>query len=460
MFRRAETLLALALLFAYHINLRQVSSHDTYASRFVPISVLRDSDLILDEFVPEDVKQQAGDDFFSNYFHYAGGHFYDSHAPIGPLLAVPVYALPVWIGIPRNPELVANLFSKIAASLMAALSAVAVYAASRRFLQSLNGSSATRIALLAALAYGLGTSIWSTASLAMWTHTPAVLGYAIAIWGLIAGAPAVAGAAAAAAVIARPATAPAAVLLALYMAHRAVRRHEPSDSRAAFRDLARFAAMAGVVGVIGVLYNYWLFGNVVGGAPFRTDFWMQELGSAGMFSGSLPAGMAGLGFSPSRGILIFSPVILVAIAGAISTWRTAPSSDAVLLARYSCVAALAIFLTYSKFIVWWGGHGYGPRYLTDAMPFMGLPFAAGFASLQQQRPFYGVARAGATILLVYSVAVQAIGAFCWPSPWTLNQNPPYRYRLWDWKESDIELCIKAGPRFDPAAHRLFDRLGF
>jgi hypothetical protein len=453
-FRRAEILLVLGLLFAYHVNLRQVSSHDTYASRFVPISVLRDSDLILDEFVPEDIKQQAGDDFFSNYFYYTRGHFYDSHPPIGPLLAVPVYALPVWIGTPRDPDLVANLFSKVAASIMAALSALAVYAASRRFLRALDAPSAVHAAMLAAVAYGLGTSIWSTASLAMWTHTPAVLGYALAIWGLIAGAPVAAGAAAAAAAMARPATAPAAVLLALYAAHRAAFQSGPR-----WRQLAAFSASAAVTGAAGLLYNYWLFGNFVGGAPFRTDYWVQELGSAGMFSGSLRAGMAGLGFSPSRGILIYSPVVLVALAGAVHMWR-APASDAVLLARYSGLAAVAIFLTYSKFIVWWGGHGYGPRYLTDAMPFLGLPFAAGFAWLRQQRPGFRFARAAAAILLVYSVAIQAIGAFCWPSPWTLNDTPPYRYRLWDWEESDIELCIRAGPRFDPAAQRLFDRLGF
>jgi hypothetical protein len=454
-FRRAEILLLLGLLFAYHINLRQVSSHDTYASRFVPISVLRDSDLILDEFVPEDIKPQAGANFFSNYFFYARGHFYDSHPPIGPLLALPVYALPVWIGTPQNPELVANLFSKIAASLMAALSALAVFAGSRRFLRATDAPSQTRIAVLAAIAYGAGTSIWSTASLAMWTHTPAVLGYALAIWGLTAGAPVVAGAAAAAAVVARPATAGAAVLLTMYLAHRAFFRDDRPRN-----DLVRFSVSAAIVGLTGVAYNYWLFGNVVGGAPFRTEYWVDELGSAGMFSGSILVGMAGLSVSPSRGILIFSPIVFVAIVGAVKAWKTSPASDAVLLARYSSLAALAIFLTYSKFIVWWGGHGYGPRYLTDAMPFLGLLFAAGFAALPRARQLARPLQIAAATLLIYSVLVQAIGAFCWPSAWTLNDNPPYRYRLWDWEESQIEMCIRSGPRFDPAAQRLFERLGF
>src|SRR6188474_2317177 len=105
---RLQALLFVGLLLIYNINLRQVSSHDTYASRFVPISILRDGDLILDEFVPEVIKQQAGANFFSDYFVYVRGHFYDSHPPIGPLLALPVYALPAWIGTPGQAELMAN----------------------------------------------------------------------------------------------------------------------------------------------------------------------------------------------------------------------------------------------------------------------------------------------------------------------------------------------------------------
>jgi hypothetical protein len=463
---RQAALLFIALFLVYNLNLRQVSSHDTYASRFVAISIVRDGDLVLDEFVPETIKEQAGVDFVSAYFHYARGHFYDSHPPIGPLLALPVYALPTWIGIPDRDELAANLLSKLAASIMAALSAVAVFAASKRLLSTTKESVAlddrqvareTRVALLAALAYGLGTSVWSTAGLAIWTHTPAVLGYAVALWALTAARPGVAGLAAAAAAIARPATAPAVALLGMYLAHRAIVRGQRQQH---WNDLARFAVSAAVVGLAGVLYNYWLFGNAVGGAPFRTEYWVDELGSAGMFSGSLLAGTAGLSVSPSRGILIFSPIVLIAFAGAIRVWRSAAASDALLLARYSSLAALAIFLTYSKFIVWWGGHGYGPRYLTDAMPFLGLLFAARFAALTEVKKRAPLLRAAAGTVLIYSVLVQAIGALCWPSAWTLNDNPPYRYRLWDWEESQIEMCIRSGPRLDPAAQRLFERIGF
>ena len=474
--RKAELLLFIGLLAAYNINLRQVSSHDTYASRFVPISILRDGDVILDEFVPDALKRQAGDDFFSDYFVYVRGHFYDSHPPIGPLLALPVYALPAWIGIPARPELLANLFSKLAASLMVAFSAVWLFRASRRMLNAtLTGAAhdpehATRVALLAAIAYALATSVWSTASLAMWTHTPAVLGFAIALWALTAGRAGVAGFAAAAACFSRPATASAVALIGLYLVHRAVRDARTSLPAAQSRlDVVRFSGSAALTGVMGVFYNYWLFGNAVGGAPFRTGFWVEELGTTGMFDGSLPVGLAGLIISPSRGILIYSPIVLVAAYGAVRAWRSPldcgkvgtlfDQSDAVLLARYLSIASVAILLTYSKFIAWWGGHGYGPRYLTDAMPLVAPLFALGLSPLLGRTSRARAGRVAAIAALTYSIAVQAIGAFCWPSSWTLNDNPPYRYRLWDWRESQIELCIRDGPRIDPAARALFKKLG-
>ena len=467
---RSSTLLFIGLVLAYNVNLRQVSSHDTYASRFVPISILRDGDLILDEFVPETIKQEAGDDFSSTSFQHTRGHFYDSHPPIGPLLALPVYALPAWIGNPASPELVANVFSKLAASMLAALSALAVFAASKRLLRAMGRSAPSdrdinrenRVAIAAALAYGLGTSVWSTASLAMWTHTPAVFGYAVALWALTAGCPGIAGTAAAAAVIARPATVPAIALLGMYLAHRTLHKTK-------WHDLLRFCAATLVTGLAGVLYNYWLFGNAMGGVPFRMGVWTKELGTTDMFSGSLQVGLAGLTISPSRGILIFSPVIVIAIVGALKAWRTATipdtpdvrfgQRDAVLLMRYATIAALAILLTYSKYIVWWGGHGFGPRYLTDAMPFLGVLFPLGLAPLLEKSSRLRMSQVAAIALLSYSIFIQAVGAFCWPSPWTLD-DPPYRFRLWDWRGSEIEMCVRSGPRIDPAAQRLLERLGF
>ena len=496
-------LLLLGLLFVYNVNLRQVSSFDTYASRFVPLSILRDGDLILDEFFPENPDGHAGDNPDADYVFRSRGRLYDSHPVVGPLLALPVYALPAWTGIPSDQRLTANLFSKVAASLMAAFSALAVFATVRRLLVALRpelsggtseGVSAgawshaisrrhNRVALLTAVVYGLCTPVWSTASQAMWSHTLAVLGYAVALWAL------------AAAAVARPATTPAAALLILYAAHvawRSARRWSgPAPVRKGWAPAIRCGAGALLVGGIGVAYNFWLFTNAVGGAPFRTQYWLDQLGASSMFEGSLFTGLAGLTISPSRGLFVFSPILVVAVFGGIKIWRMRPAprspsgvplvrEEAVLLGRYASLAALAILLVYAKFVVWWGGHGFGPRYLAEAMPFFGL--LLGFA-LSSPRAFSSSYRSDPTspaaeqhaqgkgrrparlmsttvlALFICSALVQAVGAFCWPSPWTLDKNPPYFQRLWEWRNSQIVVCIRSGPRLDPAARRVFSRLG-
>ena len=182
---RVAVLLFIGLCLVYNANLRQVSSYDTYASRFVPISILRDGDLVLDEFFPDALggfpsatEATEDDPGYFNYLVFKDGHLLDSHPLVGPLLALPIYALPTWFAPPGHDRLVANLFSKLAASVMAALSAVALLACVRRMLcRESEGTSRrrlddTNVALMAALAYALGTPVWSTASQAMWSHTP------------------------------------------------------------------------------------------------------------------------------------------------------------------------------------------------------------------------------------------------------------------------------------------------
>ena len=377
---RVHLSLLACLLFLYNVNLRQVSSYDTYASRFVPISVLLDGDLALDEFFPQLSNSQAPDGHVSDYLFRSGGRLYDSHPPIGPLLSLPLDATPVWLGVPVDDRTTANLFSKLAASLMAAVSVMVVFATMRRLLEAMVRPHLV-LALVTALAYGLGTSVWSAASQAMWTHTPALLSSAVAIWALVTGLWGVAGITMGAAVLARPAMAPAAVLLVMYVIQVAWRRTQDRgrgsrEARSAWRGAITCGTSGLAVGVLGLAYNLQIFGNAAGGEPYRSAYWVQTLGADHMFSGSVLTGLAGLTVSPSRGLLVFTPLAVIAFFGAIRVWRTRPAElrtrkeqEAVLLVRYVSVAVVVTILVYAKYLVWWGGHGFGPRYLTDLMPF-------------------------------------------------------------------------------------------
>jgi hypothetical protein len=63
------------------------------------------------------------------------------------------------------------------------------------------------------------------------------------------------------------------------------------------------------------------------------------------------------------------------------------------------------------------------------------------------------------VLAVYSIAIQAIGAFCWPSAREGRVDMAYYEGLWDWRHPQIVSCLESGPRFDPAGRRLLARFG-
>jgi hypothetical protein len=440
------------LFVVYNANLRQASSGDTLMARYVPISLLRWGTLNLDRLVQIDpIKGRNLNQWI------ARGHLYDSFPPIAPLLALPVYAPAVWLGRPADPRLLSNLASKIAASIMAALSCVLLYEALRRILPS--GGSAW----VCALAYGLGTSMWSTASQGLWTHGPAVLTLSGAILLLTQHRPGWAATLMAIGAVARPAILP---LIPILVSFDFAPAPESQSARANTLAWLRFAMRhcwgAACVIAAGAFYNYWLFGDVTGSNAMR-NAQFTRLFATHDFGGSLPIGLLGLLVSPNRGLLVFSPVVVFAFWGGARAWSRSAATrlpEAARLARLAGIGFAVVLLVYSKYLTWWAGDAFGPRYLTDVTPLLGVMLGLGLAELgwseangAQMPPvrwLFG-------ILLGYSVFIQAVGAFCWPSTWNRGY-PPAHERLWDWKRTEIATCLREGPRLDPIARRVLRAL--
>ena len=154
-------------------------------------------------------------------------------------------------------------------------------------------------------------------------------------------------------------------------------------------------------------------------------------------------------FSPSRGLLIFSPIVLIVLAAPLSALRDRP------MAAWAICAAAVQLLLYSSYAVWWGGFTYGPRYCLDLLPVL-IPAAALGTSriLSASWPVRGVAAA----VLAWSIVVAATGAFCYPNDgW--NSDPVSvdraHERLWDVRDSQILRCWSRG--LSPQNFSLFSR---
>jgi hypothetical protein len=212
---------------------------------------------------------------------------------------------------------------------------------------------------------------------------------------------------------------------------------------------------APVLGAVALLsYNLWYFGAISGGQAQLEGMHLRVHGVRSMWAESLLEGAVGTLFSPNRGLFIFSPWIAVALGLALVP-AVARRLAAHGLVCWLLAAVVPYFLLLSKYAVWWGGHCFGPRYWTDVIPLFAIVLAFGLEGMPANARALGAVLA---LTIGFSIGVQAIGAFCYPSTW--NQLPEnvdlHHQRLWDWRDTELSRCLierfqQVGPAV-PAGH--------
>jgi hypothetical protein len=420
--RRTELWLVLASVLVYNANLREVSSADTIATRLVPVAVIQERSLALDRYY-------RGEPSLPYWVQKVGEHYLSSYPVLPGLLAVPVYLLPI-LALGDGSWPVINALAKLSASLIAALSVLLVYLALARL-------APPAAALAMALVYAFGTATWSVSSQGLWGHGPAQLFAAAALYALLRAAAeprwlAPAGVAVGLMVASRPATA----LVALGLLAHGLLAHR--------RHGLRMLGGAVAAGLPFALLNLWQFGSLQGGYAKLNATHATYHGVASAWNGSVPGGVLGLLVSPSRGLLVYSPVLVFAVAGLVIALadRREPLVSC-------CAAATGLaLLTLAGFSVWWGGHSFGPRLLADVLPLLAL----GLVPVWPRIGASGWLRAAFVGLLAVSIGIQVVGAFYYPSPRDVDWNTSPRDvdeahdRLWDWKDPQILRLLRNGPR--------------
>ena len=385
-------LAGLAVLAVLLANGRPIPAGDTRPTERVAASLVEELDFDLDEHpgVQAPFARQVGEHRVSIYPVFAA------------VLAAPVFAL-ARLGLPLD-ETGCALAGKWAAALLSSLAMVTLFLA-------LGRRHGEHDAFRSVLLLALGTSVWST-SQALWQHPAAVLLLALAllctvraedddVWAARAGLPL------ALAVAARHGDVLLAAALAVGLAVRWPRR---------VPGLLLWA-LPGVVFVLG--YQWFYFG-----APWRHGF----TGSLGRFSEPWGVGQLGLLVSPAKGLLVFTPLAVVALVGLVRAFREGERWLSATLG----LGFLAHWLLMGRWSEWHGGVSYGPRLMTDALPFLFFFLPEGWS----------VMRRPAIVLAALSVGVQAVGAFAYDMRWErLYQHPPSATgrELWDLRRSPLLL---------------------
>lgn len=383
------------LLAIYLANGKTHAEVDTWGARYLPMSILREGDFDLDEFSfaqPQD----------TDIFEPVNGHLV-SRYPVGAaLLAIPFFIPSALGSVPLNSPFLMEL-EKLSASVILVLSGIILYFLFRSL-------TTHWISFLLLVVYALGTSSFSVTSQALWQHTAGQLGlafslYCIAmarkksIWIIYAGF------ALSFAIISRPTNLLVAIGLGLFVVI------------SYYRHIPWFL----LAGLPPVLFQLW-YNATYFGAPFHTQW---PIIRGGLWGTPLLEGLLGILFSPSRGLLIYSPIFLLSFLGIIQAARR----NGERLVLFAGLGSILTILLYSKFSMWWGGGSYGPRLLSDLNPIMTFclyPLLSLLSSAIYRKIFCA--------LLAFSVYSHAIGMFWDDRTWNAFHNPE---KLWSWSNNQL-----------------------
>ena len=281
-------------------------------------------------------------------------------------------------------------------------------------------------AILVTVIFALASSHRTLNASGLWQHTSSALWMVLGLWAWTRAretprAYLWAGAALAMATACRPILVPAAILVILDA-------YRNSDRRSALLTGAVVTAIGGAA----LAANYALHGSLLGGRAEIVSGIATSHSVTSYFSFS-PVHLLGMLVAPSRGLFVYSPVLLFAFPGLLLGLRSRSSEPL----QAITVAGLLVFALYGFIATWWAGWVFGPRYMNDLLPF----FALWLAIAPPLRR--GPARVAFVAALLWSLAAMEVGVRAYPCGWNarpanVDKAPE---RLWDPTDTELGRCL-------------------
>jgi hypothetical protein len=403
---------AFPLYALYTGNAVNLTTGDNAATRVLPSLLLTRGTVDLSKTPP----------FVGPNPHYAGvrvgARVLDLFPSGTALVALPHAALALLGSGGRVTPALVSRWDKHAAALLSVAAACFLFLALRRW-----GDAE---ALGASAVFALASPVPSSAAQSLWSVTGETFAICLALWLLLRARsfPAAAGLAMAAAFACRPtAVLPALAAGAVLAA---------TERRALFRYAAAFCGGAVVV----VAAHMALYGHPLGAYGSMNT-------AERAFNAHFVSGLAGVLASPSRGLLVYCPWVLLVPFGLRPAWRT----DRRLFAWIAASLAVSVGIVFiaSAHVMWWGGWSLGPRLATEAAPFLALACIPLFRSKEPIRrlllALFAIA-AATQLLLAYNPAA---------SDWNVRVfDRAGRRSLWYWDRGQLAAAWGASIHIDGA----------
>jgi hypothetical protein len=405
---------------------------DSSYSMMLSQSLLDHRSFTLDQYAIPRLEPTWHGYYFKNGSIYqlerVGDHVYYHFPPGTSILSVPFVAVLNLFGVSAvnpdgtyNPRGEVMIEAGLAALLMAMLASLFFYTA-RLLLPP--GWSAT-----IALGGALGTQVYSTASRALWSDTWGILLLGVVIYLLLAHE------------LGRHRLNP--ILLASLLAWMYFVRPTFAVPIAAisiyllvfYRPLfVRYALMGAAWLAVFILYSWTHYGHLL------PAYYLANRLRFGVFWTALAGNLV----SPSRGLLIYVPVLFF-VAYLLIRYRRHIVYPRLVWLSLSIIVAHLILI--SGFPHWWGGHSFGPRFSTGLVPWFVLLGILGVRAMlkwREERSAKSLSLRGwrvqlvfGGVLLLMSMFINTLGATS-HATWLWNVRPrgvdEHPERLWDWRQ--------------------------
>ncbi|MFH1125548.1 MAG: hypothetical protein V1703_00340 [Candidatus Altiarchaeota archaeon] len=386
--RKKEFMLAFIVLVTYLSNpLVYTMRPDTLENKLVALSILREHDFDLDEFMTFNYKNMTlcssavngvcHEDYSDNRGpRYLNGRVVSFYPILTPLLTVPFY-LPLHILGIEDLEAYFTA-AKVASSVFVTISVLLLYLAVKNL-------HSEKTALFVALIYAFGTFTWSFSSQDLWQHGVAEMFLAAGLYALVKGINderymSYSGFFLACLVATRPVNAVIFFIVFLYVAQRG------------YNPAKNFLLCSLPPFILMFSYSWVYFGSLL-------RFGQSQNPLTG-WNTPLLDGLCGQLFGSSNGIITMTPVLTFSFLGMWLSRKNKPLN-------YLTIAAIVMILIWSKWWAWQGVMYFGNRMLLDITPILAFFLAPAYDKISKNTPL----KLLFLFAVAYSVVVQLLVLF-------------------------------------------------
>ena len=165
--------------------------------------------------------------------------------------------------------------------------------------------------------------------------------------------------------------------------------------------------------------------------------------AGGLLLSSYPKGMVGTLVSPGRGVFVYVPIFALILWVVFRRWKWIPDKALTATALGVCFAHWQLV---SLFRNWWGGQSFGPRLMSDIIPWLFLLAALGMAAVRRASVagdirWAPLKRLGVALVVAASIFVNARGA--------TSMEAQRGAGIWNWRYPSFMAGLIPRPDWTP-----------